>query len=56
MYSRRQNRVSVPFALHGERSKNDDITVEKTGVKTVVKRYLNGAKTVIRKRSRKNSM
>ena len=40
MYSRRQNKVSVPFALHGERSENGDITVEKT----VVKRYLNGDK------------
>ena len=26
-YSRRQNKVSVPFALHGERSENGDITV-----------------------------
>ena len=49
MYSRRQNKVSVPFALHGERSENGDITVEKTVSKTVVKRYLNGAKTVTRK-------
>ena len=48
-YSRRQNKVSVPFALHGERSENGDITVEKTVSKTVVKRYLNGAKTVTRK-------
>ena len=44
MYSRRQNKVSVPLALHGERSENGDITVEKTVSKTVVKRYLNGAK------------
>ena len=49
IYSRRQNKVSVPFALHGERSENSDITVEKTVSKTVVKRYLNGAKTVTRK-------
>ena len=49
MYSRRQNKVSVPFALHGERSENGDITVSKTVSKTVVKRYLNGAKTVTRK-------
>ena len=49
IYSRRQNKVSVPFALHGERSENGDITVEKTVSKTVVKRYLNGAKTVTRK-------
>ena len=49
MYSRHQNKVSVPFALHGERSENGDITVEKTVSKTVVKRYLNGAKTVTRK-------
>ena len=49
MYSRCQNKVSVPFALHGERSENGDITVEKTVSKTVVKRYLNGAKTVTRK-------
>ena len=48
-YSRRQNKVSVPFALHGERSENGDITVEKTVSKTVVKRYLNGTKTVTRK-------
>ena len=48
-YSRRQNKVSVLFALHGERSENGDITVEKTVSKTVVKRYLNGAKTVTRK-------
>ena len=48
-YSRRQNKVSVPFALHGERSENGNITVEKTVSKTVVKRYLNGAKTVTRK-------
>ena len=48
-YSRRQNKVSVPFALHGERSENGDIMVEKTVSKTVVKRYLNGAKTVTRK-------
>ena len=37
-YSRRQNKVSVPFALHGERSENGDIT------NSVVKRYLNGDK------------
>ena len=49
MYSRRQKKVSVPFALHGERSENGDITVEKTVSKTVVKQYLNGAKTVTRK-------
>ena len=45
MYSRHQNKVSVPFALHGERSENGDLTVSKT----VVQRYLNGAKTVTRK-------
>ena len=44
-YSRRQNRVSVPFALHGEWSENGYITVSKM----VVKQYLNGAKTVTRK-------
>jgi hypothetical protein len=31
-YSRRQNKVSVPFALHSERSENGEITVEKNGV------------------------
>ena len=55
-YSRRQNKVSVPFALHGERSENGDITVEKTVSKTVVKRYLNRCKNGDKEnRSRKNS-
>ena len=45
MYSRRQNKVSVLFVLHDERSENGDITVEKNGVKTVVlERCENGDK------------
>ena len=51
-YSSRQNIVSIPFALHGERSENGEITVEKN----VSKRCLNRVKTVKRKnRSCKNS-
>ena len=44
MYSRRQNKVSVLFVLHGERSENGEITVEKNGVKTVLERCENGEK------------
>ena len=35
MDSRHQNKVSVPFASHGERSENGNIMVEKNGVKMV---------------------
>ena len=52
MYSRRKNKVSVPFALHGERSENGNITVEKRCCKTVLERCENGDKE---NRSRKNS-
>ena len=47
-YSRRLNKVSVPFALHGEQSENSNITVEKNdvknGCKTVLERCENGDK------------
>ena len=39
LYSRRQNKVSVPFALHRERSNNGNKNGDKTVTKTVRKRF-----------------